>query len=346
MCSVPPRPAEDKKTDQRQPADAADFADDGPAAPVLSAARTPVTAFAPQPAGKGLATCPHCGEMVRAVTAKRSRHPKCPVCGTDWPAPASAPKPPSAPVPLPPPPDEFAGSTPDEDPDSGNPYRTADGASRRCPGCRLWLSPEIVVCVRCGFDLRLGRKHLKEYQRLERRWNSGISLGQRLLLFGLCQAAALTAIAVGFVTVEDTLTGVGWTFGLSWITYTSLTAFLMGSFDSFELKRHRSGRVDLVRTWRFGFIARPPDKIDVRDYFGVVNAVRAHVGLFEWFVFIFLLLSCLIPALVYWYCVMYRTEYTVALTSVHGVPEVYVYRGTDEEQMLEITQTLRDAMTV
>jgi predicted RNA-binding Zn-ribbon protein involved in translation (DUF1610 family) len=346
MCPLPPRPVE-KKADERQPAeDAARFEDDEPAKPVRSAPPPPVTTFLKEPADKGFATCPHCGEMVRAPARKRARQAKCPNCGAAWPAPVAPPKPAPASVPLPPLPDEFAGSTPDQDPESGNPYRTADVGSRRCPGCSDRLAPEVVVCVRCGFDLRTGRKIAKEYQPLERSWNSGMPLQMRLVLFLLSQAIALIAVGAGFLSVEDSPAIKVWTFGLSWLVYTTMTGFLLGTFDRFEMKRHRSGRVDLVRTWRVGFIPWPPTKIDVRDYFGVIHAARSHSGMLEWLVFIFLLGFGLVPALLYWYCAIHQIEYTVALTSVHGNPEVYVYRGWSEKQMHEIKETLQQAMTV
>ena len=106
-------------------------------------------------------------------------------------------------APIPPPPDEFAGTTIDDDPDSGNPYGAADPGSRRCPDCTNPLAPDVAVCVRCGFDLRLGRKLVKQYQRLDMSWTSGMSLGTRVVLFLLCQAAALTAIVVGLATLDN-----------------------------------------------------------------------------------------------------------------------------------------------
>ncbi len=94
-----------------------------------------------------------------------------------------------------------------------------------------------------------------------------------------------------------------------------------------------------------GFIPWPATRIDVRDYFSVITGARAPAGMLEWFVFLFLLGFGLVPALLYWYCAIHKTEYTVALTSVHGNPEVYVYRGWSEAQMHEIKETLHTAMT-
>jgi len=79
---------------------------------------------------------------------------------------------------------------------------------------------------------------------------------------------------------------------------------------------------------------------------GVANGARSHSGFWEWLIFFNLLGSGIVPAVIYYYCVIHRTEFTVALTDEHGYPEVYVYRGWSEEQMHEVQQTLRDAMTV
>ena len=136
------------------------------------------------------------------------------------------------------------------------------------------------------------------------------------------------------------------TFLTSWLIYTGMTAFLLGSYDHVYLKRHKSGRVDLIKTWRIAFIPLKPKDIDVRAYCGVSGGREANVGLWEWLIFASLFLSGIFPAVVWWYCTIYKIVYTVWLTDQHGAPEVLVYRGWGEDQMTEIQQALRDAMTV
>jgi DNA-directed RNA polymerase subunit M/transcription elongation factor TFIIS len=350
FCPVPPRPVENKKADARQPApDAARFDNEEPVKPLRSVSPQPPTAIvkAPTRAGEGLVTCPHCGETVRAPERKRGKQGKCPVCKSAWPAPAPPAKPvPPPPRPVPPPPDEFAGSTPDEDPESGNPYRTTDAASRRCPGCSDLLLPEVVVCVRCGFDLRTGRKFVKEYQKIERSWHGGMAPKLRRILFAVCQGLALLAIVASVVLVQDSLVVALPTFFLSWLIFTTLTGFLLGTYDHCDLKRYKSGRVELYQTWRYGFIPWPTKKIDLRDYFTVITRATARDGVWEWLIFIFLLLHCFFPALIYWYCVIHKTEYNVVLSNDIRNLELYVFRGWSEEQMHEIEEILSDALTV
>jgi hypothetical protein len=359
MCPVVPQPAARPKAEERPPVREAapveeeNVLDAEPAEPPA-----PVAAIAKRPApAKGLAECPRCGEMVRATARKPGKKRRCPACNAPWPDLEAVPpsgrgrettpqrgEPP--PIPVGPPPDEFAGSSPDDDPETSNPYRTADVGARRCPGCSDLLQPEVVLCTRCGFDLRTGRKVIKRYGPLECTWDSGMPLRTRLVLFLLCQAAALIAVGIGFITMEDDLAIAIPTFGLSWIIYTAMTAFLVGTFNHGHLKRYKSGRVDLSLRQRVGFIPMPPKEIDVRAHCGVTTGATANNSLVDWLIFLFLLMSAVFPAIVYWYCALYKINYTVTLTGEHQAPEELVYSGWSEEQMHEIRQALADALTL
>ena len=94
MCPVPPRPVPTKKAEERKPAEDAALFDDEPAAPARPSAppRPATIAEEPTPAGKGLADCPTCGELVR-VPAQEGRRSPCPACGADWPEMAAKKKP-------------------------------------------------------------------------------------------------------------------------------------------------------------------------------------------------------------------------------------------------------------
>ena len=65
-----------------------------------------------------------------------------------------------------------------------------------------------IVCVRCGFDLRTGRKTVKEYGKFERSWDSGMPPADAA---GSCSCSArpppLIAIGAAFftLTAEDSL---------------------------------------------------------------------------------------------------------------------------------------------
>jgi DNA-directed RNA polymerase subunit M/transcription elongation factor TFIIS len=339
MCVIPPRTAAKKKAAVPQPAEEPRFEEDEePAAP-----RKPAKALAPF--GKGPVACRSCGELVRPPARKTGKQGKCPVCGAAWPEPITGVKQKPASAPIPPPPDEFAGTTIDDDPDSGNPYGTADPGSRRCPECTEQLAPNVVVCVRCGFDLRQGRKLLKQFQRMDMRWDSGMSLSMRVTLFLVCQTAALTAIIAALATLDNPLHEAIATFAFSWMVYAAMTSFLLGTYDYFLLKRSKSGKTTLTRTWRIAFWPFPAREIDVRAYFSVISGAGEYANWWDWLIFCILLSAGIFPALLYWYFAIHKTEYFVGLCGEHEHLEEKVYRGWNRERMLEIQQTLRDAVT-
>ena len=335
MCVIPPRTAAKKKAVVSQPAEEPRFEDDEPAAPTTFAK-------APAPAGKGLLTCRSCGELVRVP--KQGKKKKCPVCGAAWPETAVRAK--QAPSrPIPPPPDEFAGVAIDEDPDSGNPYAPPTPACAAVPNVRsCWgrASPSASVAA---FDLRLGRKLVKEYQRLDMSWDSGMSLPTCILLFLVCQAAAWTAIIAGIATLDNPIREELATFILSWMVYTAMTGFLLGTYDHMHLKRSKSGKTILSRAWRVCFWPFPPREIDVRAYFSVTSGAGEYANWWDWLIFCILLSPGIVPALLYWYFAIHKTEYFVGLCGEHESLEEKVFRGWDKERMLEIQQTLRDALT-
>ena len=176
-------------------------------------------------------------------------------------------------------------------------------------------------------------------------WTSGMSLGMRVALFLLCQAAALTAIVVGLATLDNPIHEEIATFAASWLVYTMMTGFLLGTYDHFHLRRYKSGKVDLIRTWRIAFVPFPPRPIDVRAYFSVTTGASEYANWWDWLIFCILLSAGIIPALIYWYFAIHKTEYFVGLCGEHEHIEEKVYRGWSKERMLEIQQTLGDALT-
>jgi predicted nucleic acid-binding Zn ribbon protein len=47
---------------------------------------------------------------------------------------------------------------------------------RKCPGCRKELPADAVLCVRCGWDFRKGKRRQTTYDEVTRRWTSAPSL--------------------------------------------------------------------------------------------------------------------------------------------------------------------------
>ena len=230
----------------------------------------------------------------------------------------------------------YIWGTSDDEEDS-NPYPVADPERPRCPHCEAELEYDAVLCLRCGFDQREGRKRVQEYQPRARRWDAGMSAPRRMILFVLGQAGSVAFGLTGAWLMGDLVA-----FFAPWLLFSALTAFLLGTYDRVVLTRDRRGRVELTRTWHVCFWRFPPTRVGLRGYDGVSTGKHHEAGFFEWMVFVSLLPG-LFPALIWWWVAIRQDTVYVALTRDNGYAAEILYRGWNEAQALEMAATLRDA---
>ncbi|HLN26382.1 MAG TPA: zinc ribbon domain-containing protein [Gemmataceae bacterium] len=279
----------------------------------------------------GVITCTHCGELVRL----RSR--QCPNCGT---AQNERPKrsKPTAPVPVrtvaaPQVPAPVAAE------DEEGPYQFGDGAQEiHCPECRGKLPANAALCVHCGFDLQSGEKAKRVYEKIERCWESNMSLRRRKTIYIISQAIILPLmLATAFLKGEPFI------FIVPWLTFSVLLAFLLGTFDRIDLKRNTRGQVQLSKSWRVCFFERAPLKVVPWEYEGI-KIMRSHnVQVLDIIMLVMLGVMGVIPGILWWKWSMSRATYYVAMTRDHGFPELALYHGGSEDQMQDIAHTLCDA---
>jgi hypothetical protein len=287
--------------------------------------------------------CPQCGVFceVPVLTQKAASRPKR---SGEHPKPP-APEPTTEETELPPdvwtdpypqPPSQIA--EPEEtgtDEDDGRPYRVG-GKEYKCPECKEILTAEAKLCPKCGFNLETGKKAVRVYEPLERHWEAGMPLQRRVRLFILSECVIL-AVALPGAILAGSLT----VFLTTWLTFTILLAFVLGTFDHLDLTRNKRGKVVLTQTWRVLFFTRPATTIALREYEGVMTGLSYDVGCLDWAIFLILLPMGVVPGL-WWLWAMRQNTYSVALTKDHGFPERILYRGWNQTRAKEIAQVLHE----
>jgi len=308
--------------------------DDAPASAPASAPpsfRDPEPIEEPEPARKPAVferrfPCRRCGRLVR-------RQGECPDCNADT-MPADAKEDPVWWPTVDEPPDAKS-----EDEEDATPYGVEGADDVQCPKCCFMLPPGSVLCVRCGFHLKKRKKIAKTYQPIERLWETNASYQTRLMVFWICEAAFAGLGLAGVIWGGATL---GMFIG-SFLGLTMMLAFLFGTFDRIHLTRDTRGRVQLAKTWRVAFFARPPRTIDVRGYESIVSGRHRDVSTWEYWIFFLLLFFALVPGIIWWYLAIYKITFHVSLSRDHGFPSYILYSGWSEPQMKEIAYALRDA---
>lgn len=223
--------------------------------------------------------------------------------------------------------------------DDPSPYGVEGGEDVKCPECCFLLPPGSVLCVRCGFHLKQRKKVARNFQPMERVWETTASYQTRLAAYLSCEAAAFI---LG-------LTGVFWAgadlgvFIGAYLLLSAMLAFLFGTFDRIHLTRNARGRVQLTKTWRVAFFPLAPRSIDVRSYEGIVSGQHREVSIWEYWIFFTLLFFAVVPGIIWWYLAIYKVTFHVSLSRDHGFPSLILYSGWSEMQMREIAYTLRDA---
>lgn len=307
--------------------------------------------------------CPSCGHRQLLSDDYPRRKARCPECGVMCPVPEPAERQPAQPedeevasrlldeveppVPAAPKkkerplaaPPVLAGpqlvSTQDDD---GNPYGMEGPAERQCPQCHRGVPEDALLCVACGLDFRKGKKVARTYEPMVRSWDLGIPEPRRWPMFLGLSALGL-ALSVFLALRADEWSG----FAGSWLTFTALLSFLLGTYFHAELTRDRRGRVVLTRAWRICFVRRPAREIDLRPFAGVRINLSREAGFLEWLIFFNLFLYGIIPGVLWWYHVIQTDRYHVALTRDQGYAEEILYRGNDAALAEEVAATLRDA---
>jgi hypothetical protein len=279
---------------------------------------------APPPKPKEGINCPFCNTFIEFKDGRRGKAIHCVVCGNRIPlvVPGSR----EAAADLKPLPDE----------DDGRPYEVAGGLPPRCPHCDREVEPGTEVCL-CGFNLAAGIMPVKVYTEVNRSWENGLSLRTRLKIFIGCQCVIVPMTVLGMVLRDEgPAILIGWLFGVL------LLSFLLGTFDRIDLSRTRDGKVRLTRTWRACFIRRKPTVIALRGYEGLVTGMEHDVDFLEWCMLFGLLCWGLVPGLLWWYFVIAKDNFFVALIKDHGSQSLRVYQGHNEAMMRDVAATLSE----
>jgi DNA-directed RNA polymerase subunit RPC12/RpoP len=368
ICEVPASARQAPAPKARTPAAAAApeelllFEDSPP--PVRTERQPPPPAAAPAPAPrkKGLFTCPHCGELVKLPGLKRGGEAKCPNCAgiITWPSkdegaavPEMPPEPKTPPTPEP----ELDGT----DEDDGKPYLVPRRSELTCPNCSRGLPKDAEVCDLCGFT-QPGATKQTEFDKVNVSWEGGLKLSARWSLFLAAQGfflfASALAMLLGGAEIVVLL--------CSWLVFSGLVSFLLGTFDRIDLSRNKSGQVLLTKTWRICFLQQPVTRLYLRDYEGISTGRTHDSGCLDWFLFgiwlvmgifpailgvmwsfsipsiVFCLVMGIIPAVLWWYYAIHHDKFYVALNREHGFPDVILYRGLNQDLTVEIAEKLEE----
>ena len=225
--------------------------------------------------------------------------------------------------------------------DDGNPYHvTGDIATRRCPECKKKVDVRRAVCGHCGYNFETKEKAERTFEFIDREWESGWPFQKRIGLFVIFQLVNLIIFMSLAIMGHFTLSFVMVLFTVG------LQAFLIGTYERLNLKRTEKGKITIVHTWRYAFIARPSVTIRWKEHEGITLTRENEFELMGWVFLIVLLGYGCLPGVLFWFFYLRPDKFTIALTKDHGSPATPIFRTTNDERAKEVQEFVSDITTL
>jgi hypothetical protein len=219
------------------------------------------------------------------------------------------------------------------------PYSFIGGDLKFCLKCNRQMDPDAVVCVGCGYDQRHRAKARREKSPIFLDWNSGWSLPVRFRVYLLFQAIVLASMITGLLAERDPVTTV-----MAAVLGSSILLFVLGTFESYIIRRPTKGRPQLWKIWRICFVMRPEREVPLEHYDRVRIGAAYGAEFLDWVFLSSLFCLGIIPALIVGYIVLFRPRYSASLSGTGGYVEEHLYRGGNRERVEDIGRAVCDAV--
>ena len=226
--------------------------------------------------------------------------------------------------------------------DDGNPYQvTGDIATRRCPECEKKVDARRAICGHCGYNFETKEKAERTFESIDREWEAGWPFQQRIATFAAFQLVNLVLMIASIVMGH----GVPLSFVMV-LMMVGLQAFLVGTYERLNLKRTERGKVTLLHTWRYAFIARPSVTIKWKEHEGVTVTRDNDFDLGSWVCAFILFGYACVPGILFWWFVIRPDKFTVTLCKDHGTPATPLFLTANQDRAHEIMEVVSDITTL
>lgn len=229
--------------------------------------------------------------------------------------------------------------TQEESDDDVQPYAVPGVGTKPCPHCRGDLPLDATLCVHCGLELSTGtRARQRSYQPIDRLWEEGFPLKLRWQIFAVAQGINVLLMLISFAAEGWACVGIA-----NLILQAGLQAFVVGTFDSLQVRRTGQGKTTIHRIRRIGFYPVPPIKIPWKKSQAVAITATHGAGIVAWMVCLYLATLCLVPGVIFYLMVIRPERFAVRLCDVYGSTDAVAFVATSRDDAEEIARTINDA---
>lgn len=127
------------------------------------------------------------------------------------------------------------------------------------------------------------------------------------------------------------------------VIHVALQAFIVGSFDTVNLKRNAKGQTTITRTKRIAFYPLVPMKIPWKKSTNLGIIGTHESGIVAWIFCIYLLMLGILPGVLFYWFVIRPELCQVNLCDVYGSTDEVLFRSRTREKAEEVTDFVIEA---
>lgn len=229
-----------------------------------------------------------------------------------------------------------------QDEDDDKPYAVPGTGMQNCPHCRGDLPLSATFCVHCGKELSSGSKAARVHQPMVAEWVEGFALLTRYKILAGMQVlnffGTLLALNAEGFTSSAIMTNL-----IFQVIHVALQAFIVGSFDTVNLKRNAKGQTTITRTKRIAFYPLEPMKIPWKKSTNLGIIGTHESGIVAWIFCIYLLMLGILPGVLFYWFVIHPELCQVNLCDVYGSTDEVLFRSRTREKAEEVTDFVIEA---
>ncbi len=215
--------------------------------------------------------------------------------------------------------------------DDGKPYAMPGGIDFLCPQCTISLQSGTLVCTRCGFDMRTGKKLRKTVKTVHHHYGPQISPRFRIGVWIFMLGPLALPFFLGSMTLSVSSL-------LLVLFLWSIMAFILGTWGELEMERKANGKTYFTKILRIGFVNFRSDALSADKYIGIKAELRGEVSLLDYIVLVALFFMFIFPAILFYFAVMNRPEFALLLTGEHGMSLETLYRSRSSPKIFQILE--------
>jgi hypothetical protein len=219
-------------------------------------------------------------------------------------------------------------------------YQFDDPSHRQCPKCKVELDPDAVICLKCGYNRKTGRRVKRQVEPISHEWSAGLALYERLILLGVL-VCLIFFISCGIGFRARSIPALLLIMVVAAISAV-VSALMVGTYFHVSLGRNKRGEIRLSKTWRIAFFPIDKRAINVRSDDQLLLDFQRGFGPLGLAFTLVLICFGIFPGLIWLFLAFQKETYVIELRDAGRKNSVVIFQGWSQVKMTWVAERMKE----